>query len=378
MSARRQRGFALLLMLAVLLIAGAAVFLSVQGGSAERRAQKTVTDAHALSVARAALIMYAFQEGTNNYPGALPGPDTDGNGSADNNMECQGKDVCLGRFPYGTFDVDTRAYEDVEIWYALDGDYLNLGPINAGAPADLSTAHGDSHAAVLVLAGEPVTSEQRERPSDSNEPAHYLEAENADGDLQFESCADDRCNDRVLGITGDELFELVQHRVLEAVREALEAYFSDHAHLPQALPFDADDCDEPSEQEGRLPIDYGGEYGDDCGPGEWIAEDRFAEWILENRWADHIVYRVAESCNSPPCMTGNLSITTKDDETGEETTLTDLTVIVAIAGTPMDPQDRADSPEVDDYLEGAENRDGNKHYRDASLVEDSNDLFGWQ
>jgi type II secretory pathway pseudopilin PulG len=140
----RQRGAALLIMLAILLVGIAAVLINSLTAVAAKNARQEKTAA-ALAQAKDALIGFAVTYGdthSNTVPGYLPCPDTDGtNGlqsegvgeygtSSCNSSPSTNQDVSvIGRLPWATLDVsDLRDGNGECLWYAVSGTYKNNPP----------------------------------------------------------------------------------------------------------------------------------------------------------------------------------------------------------------------------------------------------------
>ena len=210
-----QHGAALLaLMLALFLVASA--FWLKRVGSPDARAQRDRTTALALAQAREALIGRAAAD--DNRPGSLPCPDTDNDGGAQlfSGDKCPGY---IGRLPWKTLDIPETLDGDGErLWYALapssrDSDQIQINPSKT---LELSFDGVANVAAVVFSPGAPLAA-QTGRPS--NTVGDYLEGANSDGDSAYASGArSSSFNDRALAITRDDLFAVVNRRVLAEIR----------------------------------------------------------------------------------------------------------------------------------------------------------------
>ncbi len=320
---RRQRGFALLVTLLLAVLAGATLYVSARHSPDQRQAERVLSQSTAIASARDALTAYAVAGG-NGSPGAAPcpdldgdgqlGEDIDGDGTNDGNIACQAnQSVWLGRLPVATLDISTTESSfGSAMWYAVDGDFVDWSAvINPDTSADLKI-EGDplEYAVILIVAGDPVMHENGEiqsRPSDDH--GDYLEGENDDGGadpLVFASCDTDNCNDRVFGVTKEDLLKLVRERVTGEVRIALNDFHDSpgNGYYPWASPNDDGDC-ESGEKTGYLAVD---DPGDECGDDHLVPEGDggdLPDWIVSNEWYRYIAYDVPDSCT--PGFTGAAS-----------------------------------------------------------------------
>lgn len=359
----RQRGYALLLALLVLLVGSTSVYLTARDPGTAASASRPAERSRMLKDARTAVIAYAFSGGTSNQPGALPCVDNDvpGDGNA-NPLHCSsGNTIYDGHLPWKTIDTSS---EQGHLWYVIDGDFRDdtaAQPVNVALEGSLTLNDEPGYAALIIEPGD-VLAGQGGRPSD--DPADYLEGENADGDEVFVDCADVAdCNDRIVGIRVDPLFEVVQRRVLAEFEQQLRVFHDTHGFLPFAAPFDADrDCALDTFV-GRVATQSGS-----CGAGNTLEASSFDNWIIDNDWLDHVVYRVAEECTQ-----GQSGCTGADLQLGDEA---GLSVVLGAAGTEFAGQDRsAASPDIADFLDSEENTDGDKIFDDAPLSDTDNDIL---
>ena len=232
-----QRGLALAIVL-VLLVAGAlGAFVSV--ASPQRISQDQVTE-RALAEARAALIGRAAAD--DNRPGSLPCPDTDNDGQAEL-LVGQHCPSYVGRLPWQTLGLaDLRDGSGERLWYALSPslrDDDSAHPINSvDTPIQLSVignAPATNVAAVVMAPGRGLVAQDRSGAGASI-IANYLEDENATtGNNVFETGVEtETYNDRLLTITREQLFDVVEWRVAAEIRNALEKYYSAFRFYPFA------------------------------------------------------------------------------------------------------------------------------------------------
>ena len=280
---RRQRGAALLLLLALLLTVGAGLLLEQLNERALLPGGDDGASAVALARAKTALIAFAVTHpGT---PGQLPFPDRSADGSFDGVSDCVNVGTTVvpshlvGRFPWrgdespgsgclASIPDWPLAEELVDgsasgLWYAVsdrlvfngNGGPINPGLLDPGASGSWLTVVDAAHnvisdrvAAVIIAPGEVGECQDRDLPiGDPAYPAQFLDRvtvgavtqSNADADGVFvtapretldpgETCADapapSTINDRLVYITADELMDAVQKRVAGEVAAVLQRY----------------------------------------------------------------------------------------------------------------------------------------------------------
>lgn len=401
----RQRGFAALLLLLLVLSAGAVLFLGTQR-NVEQRYRNAAEEAHALESARETLIAYAMAGGANNKPGALPCPDTsdpsepgDLDKLGQSNQHCQGEPdpFYRGRVPWHTIDLNQRQSAP-DVWYVMDGKFQDdpdtPSELNPSTAAELQL-NGAPYAAILILAGDPVE-HQDGRPS--AQASDYLEEPNSDDTPNFADCGrNEACNDRVRGISVDQLFHGVQQRLVKRVAETLRAYYESSSadpaerYLPYPAAFGQEECNSNINR-GQLALRD--EYNNDLDEWDWeemtweewlefledlanwdvgdcggasevlsaadFEDDDGNNWIEGNGWFDYIVYHVDPEC-------------TKEERSCEDATLTvdgrAVQAVVAAAGRRIEALDQ-DRPgyTVSDYLDDAENAPASPSDEDGAYV----------
>lgn len=366
----RQRGFVLLLVMLIGIVAGVTLFVTARAPGDAARAGQGSRSAAVLAGARDAVIAYAGFGGTNAVKGALPCPDfadPGDSGAGTSGPECinGSASVYLARLPWRTIDVDARAGS---LWYAIDADYRDeqseVEPLNPSTPGSLQVDGEGGYVAVIIDPGDPLAG-QTGRPGTS--VADYLEDDNADGDESFVDCTDVAgCNDRVAGIRVDALWDPVQRRVLGEVEDALEEYYAANGHLPYAADFGTIEC-ELNNHLGQLPLaegTCGGTY-------EVFDEDDFPDWMKSathpnggNDWLELVVYHVDTECATGNCAAATMTL----DDTGG------LQAVVAAAGRALGSQMRPGGG-VGDYLDDPENIDGDADYVERPLGPGDNDVL---
>lgn len=305
-----QRGFALILTLLALILAGTGLFLSMATTPGGIETQQAVDRAQAASAGRAALFGYAVAGGAGT-PGALPCPDLDNNGrigtGTNGNIACQANaDVWIGRLPHRSLGVARAEMPGgYALWYALDADFLDWQTeVNPGTEPKLEIEGKTGRfPAVLILPGDVVeaagSGSAQQRPSAQAED--YLEGVNVQSpEKRFASCDTDRCNDTVIGVRAESLLAIVRRRALVEIGQALRAYRDDGdpalPHFPQAA--ELLNNDDPPE---CVAGNWSGLLPGEENPGEdtWAlcgSDPYLPEWIATNGWNQYVFYKVAEGC----------------------------------------------------------------------------------
>ncbi len=387
MRATKSRGFALLLILVVLVVTGTALVLALGPWSGAARQTDERDRQRALSDARSTLIGYALlataTDGTRR-PGALPCPDLfdpddpdDESYGIANSLDCINSNgaVMLGRLPHRTLGMERGEHD---LWLAIDlalhnesGNFINP---EGGLEGGLRINGEGGHAAVLLAPGDPLPG-QTGRPS--ADPGKYLEHENAVADPNFLDCRDRAdCNDRAVGLSLDRLFAPVQLRVLAALEVALADFYAVHGHLPRPAPLDAANtiCD-PGLERGTLPLLEPPPEDDACEDYERLEQESLPDWLVQQGWVDEtgtgpsfIVYHVAPGCTidgGGECADGPLTLA------GEAS----LGAMLVGAGRALAGQDRSQSVVLADYLEPPNAEAGEAYSRSAVEHSARNDVF---
>jgi hypothetical protein len=253
----KQNGQALLAMVIIFIAASAYVLVTKLNANARQYSNQSSNQA-VLNEARAALIGYALNfpeiDATSpgdpiNGPGYLPCPDKDNDGDADSPCALAGPtNFTIGRFPYKSLEVsELRDSSGARLWYALSENYRNnpqLEPLNSEIPGQLTVNGNGDIVAVIIAPGAPLGNQNRD-PTDTTittEIANYLETENNDLDLDFNSIDPSVIdvsdfNDRLITLTRQELMAVIEKRVLGEVKKVLAAYKTTHNAYPWLSPF---------------------------------------------------------------------------------------------------------------------------------------------
>lgn len=238
----KQRGAALLVMLAIMVMGIAAALVGSLGAIALKNARQETTAA-ALAQAKEALIGYAITYGdthASQVHGYLPCPDTDaGNGEGSSKPPCGSKNVsAIGRLPWKTLELPALRDGDGEcLWYAVAGTYKNnpktdlMNWDNNGLfeIVDAGGAIIAQNVAAVVFAPGVALAGQNRAPDNAALACggNYTGGNYLDGDAainnatvsgtansvsQFRSGASDRMNDRMIFITRDDIFNAIMRR----------------------------------------------------------------------------------------------------------------------------------------------------------------------
>jgi hypothetical protein len=231
---QRQRGVALMAMLAVLILGATWWTVTALSNAVNRTAEQRAQSAQVLQQAKAALMGWVAHQAAmagENDPGRLPCPEPAANiGTANQGLTAN---TCalpaVGRLPWRTLGLDQlRDASGEPLWYVvspnwtLDGVVANT-LINSNSTGQLAldaAAPGDV-VALIVAPGAPVSvaasanclARNQVRPS--IDPRDYLECQNAVvGATSFVSGGPaGSFNDQVLAITGAELLPFIEAAV---------------------------------------------------------------------------------------------------------------------------------------------------------------------
>lgn len=293
---RRQRGAALLITLALIIVGGAAVFFTFYSPSTQFN-QAAQSNAKALADAKEGLIGYAAAAA--GRPGGLPCPDADNDGAEDWNVPGNTCVNYIGRLPWMTLGVaDLRDSSGERLWYALSPNFRDnaaVQPLNSDSVGQL-TINGTSPAnnvLAIVFAPGPVLAGQNRDAANQNIVTNYLEGENNNGDLIYVTAfAGNTFNDRLFAITSDQVFAAVTARVAGEVRAALEQYRTANGYYPFANNYAAGApyvC-QNNLQDGRIPL----AISSGCGLADWAGQ--LPAWFAANNWNLVTHYGMDNAC----------------------------------------------------------------------------------
>lgn|GEM_PF-1439495 len=304
----KQRGIALLVMLALILVAFTTIAisrLSLNSGEQKARARTT----QALIQSRDAIIAFALSPAIPNTfpPGTLPCPDGNADGLADQLNAAGRCPQQRGLVPFRTLNIPQPLDgTHSPIWYVVANEYSR----NLVAPAP-TTRNSSSTTAlqltnlpmafILLAPNKPILAQVRANPLNpiSSQAPQFLEGDNSDNtfdsytNLRDDSDYDgveDTQNDQVIGMPMGEFWSLVEGVVLREVGDRLAEYRRPTCALgyPWAAPFNiGDNTGVQTTFQGRLPLTN---WALNCvgavSPPQWVA----------THWGALLYYAI---CNAP-------------------------------------------------------------------------------
>jgi hypothetical protein len=351
-----------------------AAMLLVYGSSSEmarmtKAERKTQT---ALEYARHALIGRAI--GDTNRPGSFPCPDGDNDGSADlfAGSACPSY---IGRLPWRTLGIgDLRDASGERLWYALSPtfrDHPAAPPLNSDTAGSLivysgtgTTTIARDAVAIVFAAGSTLSTQARDDSTAQCEttgkhiprsrcPTNYLDTlsgfSNAGGSGPYIAASPGELyNDRLAIIVAADFMPQVEQRVAMELRNALLAYKT--GTTCRCYPWATNaitGANDAGQNRGRIPVR-------DVLPEPWPA-GALPAYFAANNWDRVIYYAIARTAlensgkDCATCAEQNLTI---DRSAGHE-------VVLITPGLPVNGTARTTSA---DYLEDAENRNGDDRY----------------
>jgi hypothetical protein len=312
---RGQTGMVSTVVLFLIVSISISMFLAIASPQSRAREFDRVTQ-QALAEATRALIGRAAMD--QNRPGSLPCPDTNNDGIAELLVgpHCPKN---LGRLPWRTLGLPALADASGEVlWYALSPslrDHASAQPINSDTAGDLNvsgTMTAPGLAAVVIAPGRALNEQVRNKANE-NDPAHYLEGENASFEtspslnLEFQIvAASEAFNDGVQPISRQHLFNAVEWRVANEIRTVLRRYYTTNGYFPYANDYASGstgpfNC-KPGEMRGRLPNPDLPDISATCpGHADWGAGLSVTPppWFFANGWHLLTYYAPAPGCTHP-------------------------------------------------------------------------------
>jgi hypothetical protein len=351
-----QRGLTLILWVFMLGIVAAAYMLRALNGDMVKTERGKET-AVALAEAKTALIGWAATRST---PGQLPCPeDTTLIGSVN---EGNAKSSCtlpaIGRLPWRSLGIgDVRGGNGERLWYVISPGF-RTPPINSDSPAQL-TVDGVAGSAVAIIfsPGLALAGQTRPVPTSANPPdvTQYLDLSNSNGNGPFVTTgAADSFNDRLLIISHDELFGVVEKRVAREVINALNDYFATNGFYPLPADFTNSACFGNSAISigcdsmvsgigGRMPANPATPWNTTSILRGTIGA---GNWFQSNAWREVTYYGVSSLCGdgTSNCATGDLTLLNPPS-----TPMVQQKVVVIMGGRTLGAS--RDPATLGDYLE---------------------------
>lgn len=407
----------------------------------QQAADQITTDA--LVQAKEALIGFAAAVDTtappgtppppNPRPGELPCPNrttlSDGTPSGIATSPCSTLATRIGWFPWKTLGLPPlRDGSGEYLWYAVSNGFQNnprSGVLNSDTPGNFTVkvrttgATEASNVIAVVFAPNGVTSGQIRNstvtPCSTTGTsiarnlcaANYLEGENADtanNDFETDPTIASKAtiasfNDRLLPITSDALFSVVNVRVAKEAITALETYRSTNSYYPFANTYSSGApyyCNTGIIR-GRFPITVSGVGS--CGQANW-PPNALPAWFSENNWNLVTHYGISKGCgqlfgiplgwdsiirnllcgtpgnlglvNSILSFLGASPIVDEPLNVASVTGGSDTRVLVIVSGRALGSQIHT-CASADQCLEDATNSDGDVNYIKPSRFPVSND-----
>ncbi len=335
---RRQRGVALLVLLALLGITATVLIIRISAGAADTTDQDRRT-AEALGLAREALIARAANDGTS--PGSLPCPDLVTNivGNVPNDGVADlfagpGCPSYIGRLPWKTLGLpDLRDGYGERLWYVLSPNFrdnLAFAPINSDISGQLAITGitpANNVIAIIFSPGPAIGNEQRDLANE-NTVANYLEGSNAAGvptpgppnNFNFTALQPSGTfNDHLLAITSDMLFPEVERRVAREARKCLEAFSQQplaNNRYPWAAPLTdlVNFADAPNTHSGRIPRTLLSTQGSLDPAVTWVnpipplSQPCFGPATWWDNWKELLFYHVSQAYEPSTAPTGTCPV----------------------------------------------------------------------
>lgn len=356
---QRQRGAAFMVML-IFLVMGIAAYLVSSLSSKTVQISRDEVTAKALAQAKEALIGRAASDITNPMPmpGQLPCPeDTSLIGFPAEGQAltaCNTPSLRVGRLPWRSLGLgDIRDGNGDKLWYVLSAGF-RIPPLNSDTQAQL-TVDGVANKAVAIIfsPGAPINGQIRAVPTDITQ---FLEFPNNTGSNTFVSTGPTgTLNDKLLIVTHDDLFRVVERRVAREVINALNGYYSVNHFFPRPADFTSPTClgggslaacNSGASNRGRIPANPGTAWDPVSILRGTIGTDN---WFQSNKWREVIFYAVATACiDGTTNCTGPGTYLTLNNPAGA--TLSNQKVVVIATGAALPTQTRA-SNILSDYLE---------------------------
>jgi type II secretory pathway pseudopilin PulG len=402
---RSEQGMTLLILVVILVLATTGYLLKSLD-SAGLRNERDKRTSEALAEAKAALLGFATSQNltpgvcTTNCPrpGDLPCPDTDNNGIAEvlcGNAAGTTQQVArLGRLPWITLGLpDLRDGDGERLWYAVSSNYKNntrFRPLNSNTLATITLRDNNGNfifngtnnglAALVIAPGAAIVRQdnisQTRNGANQLIASNYLDVALGEDNQNFVDSningfisgpvkdvnGKTVVNDRMLGITRNEMNQVMETRVLAEVKNSLTAYFLGAGALSYPRPanfnvatclgsanINAPNCPEGALTHGRIPANPGVPWS-----GTSILRGiRNGNWFQLNAWREVIHYAVAPACATGTANCDGIGFLTLNNSQVLPTNAKQLVLIAAGAGIGVQTRvANANKTAEVNYLEG--------------------------
>lgn len=350
-----EHGLALLILVIFLALASAGYMLKSLDSAGIRNERDKKTN-EVLAEAKVALLGFAASQNLNPgvcttncpRPGDLPCPDTNNDGIAEplcgNAAGTTQQIARLGRLPWITLGLpDLRDGDGERLWYAVSSRYKNntrFRPLNSDTLATITLRdnngnvifNGTNNGLVAVVIAPGAAFMRQDNISQTRDGANQLIASNyldvalgednqnfVDSNINGfivgpvkDVSGRTVVNDRVLGITRNEMSQMMETRVLTEVQNSLATYFSGAFSYPRPADFNiatclgsaninVPNCPEGASTHGRIPANPANPVIPWNGT-SILRGVRNGNWFQLNAWREVIHYAVA-----PACVTSTLN-----------------------------------------------------------------------
>ncbi len=365
----QQRGAALLVLLALVLVAASYTLLKRlnQTPSELDRASDT---AAVLGEAKAALIGYALK--STKRPGELPCPDVNNLGDSAP-LPCTGNTTF--RLPWKELGLpDLRDSSGERLWYAVDPLFAGSSAINSETVPALAIDGGTTRYAAIIIAPGKSLQGQSRAGGQQNNILRYLEADNANNDAFFVTSSGGDFNDQLIGITRDELMQAVERRVLKEVANKLNAYFGTNGYFPNPSSLGPPPPGIPvcEVSAGTVPANIGAT----CTSQSPWGSAALPTWFQNDGWDQMIWYVVSDDCDQSAtnaCDNLSANLLTVNAPTGNRT---DIKALLIAGGPPLpglSQDNRSPIAGDDDLLDSIVNRGDDTVFEILPIDTSSND-----
>lgn len=331
-----QRGAVLMVMLVILILGAAAMLLNALNNTAPRLARDKVT-ADALAQAKEALIGYAVNSENAGNPTARPGnfpcPDRDAPGTmgyGDSESSCSsGGGTSVGRLPWKTLGIKEPIDANGEpLWYVLSDNFRkSVSIINSDTRGTLQvydrdgitllTPQGSEAVAIVFSPGSVTGVQQRNSVTNKTAASNYLDTANGHNNASstgpfIAAEIGNTFNDRLIVIRTRDFIPAIEKRIAKSLKLILENYKTAIGVYPYPATFsscqDNVTCNSnPMICRGRIP--------QTAQPANWAGNYIMpvtggSAWFKDNEWYRVIYYSAGTNrlASAPPGCSTTLNV----------------------------------------------------------------------